>query len=97
MKIEEYELKQLPEPLLNWFKGHARTLPWRSEPTPYRVWVSEIMLQQTRVEAVKPYFERFMKELPDVAALADCPEEKLLKLWEGLGYYNVWRRDSVRI
>lgn len=88
MKIEEYELKQLPEPLLNWFKGHARTLPWRSEPTPYRVWVSEIMLQQTRVEAVKPYFERFMKELPDVAALADCPEEKLLKLWEGLGYYN---------
>ena len=58
------------------------------EPSPYRVWVSEIMLQQTRVEAVKPYFERFVETLPDVKALADCEEEKLLKLWEGLGYYN---------
>lgn len=74
--------------LLDWYDGHARVLPWRETPTPYRVWVSEIMLQQTRVEAVKPYFERFTAALPDIPALAGCPEEQLLKLWEGLGYYN---------
>ena len=85
---EKFDLKQIVAPLLSWFDGHARVLPWREEPTPYRVWVSEIMLQQTRVEAVKPYFERFTGALPDVAALADCSEERLLKLWEGLGYYN---------
>lgn len=86
--LRDIELEKLAEPLLEWFCGHARVLPWREEPTPYRVWVSEIMLQQTRVEAVKPYFERFTAALPDVAALAACPEDKLLKLWEGLGYYN---------
>ena len=88
--IKEFDLKQLVAPLLEWYlkPGVARVLPWREEPTPYRVWVSEIMLQQTRVEAVKPYFERFMKALPDVKALAECPEDELLKLWEGLGYYN---------
>lgn len=86
--LKDLDLKQLVEPLFQWFDEHARVLPWREEATPYRVWVSEIMLQQTRVEAVKPYFERFTEELPDVQALADCPEEKLLKLWEGLGYYN---------
>lgn len=88
MKIEEYGLQRLTEPLLEWFTDHARILPWREEPAPYRIWVSEIMLQQTRVEAVKPYFERFVKNLPDVKALAECEEERLLKLWEGLGYYN---------
>ena len=76
--ITDYNLQILIEPLLNWFAGHARVLPWREEPTPYRVWVSEIMLQQTRVEAVKPYFERFTKRLPDVEALAECPEDELL-------------------
>ena len=81
-------LEEIVVPLLEWYDRQARILPWRSEPTPYRVWVSEIMLQQTRVEAVKPYFARFMKELPTVNALAECPEEELLKLWEGLGYYN---------
>ena len=81
-------LSAVPIPLLLWYDKNRRILPWREEPTPYRVWVSEIMLQQTRVEAVKPYFERFMRQLPDIAALADVPEEKLLKLWEGLGYYN---------
>lgn len=86
--LRDIELEKLAEPLLEWFCGHARVLPWREEPTPYRVWISEIMLQQTRVEAVKPYFERFTAALPDVAALAECPEDKLLKLWEGLGYYN---------
>ena len=84
----EQDLKWLTEPLLQWFSSHARVLPWREEPTPYRVWVSEIMLQQTRVEAVKPYFERFVQSLPDVGSLAACKEEELLKLWEGLGYYN---------
>lgn len=79
---------RIAKPLLWWYdKGH-RVLPWREDPTPYKVWVSEIMLQQTRVEAVKPYFNRFMEELPDIAGLAQASEEKLLKLWEGLGYYN---------
>ncbi len=78
----------IPNPLLTWYDSNRRILPWREEPTPYRVWVSEIMLQQTRVEAVKPYFERFMKRLPNIEALAQAEEEELLKLWEGLGYYN---------
>ncbi|KAI4446278.1 Adenine DNA glycosylase [Eubacterium plexicaudatum ASF492] len=86
--LKDYPLEQLVRPLLEWYPHHARVLPWREEPAPYRVWVSEIMLQQTRVEAVKPYFERFMKELPDIASLARCPQDRLLKLWEGLGYYN---------
>lgn len=81
-------LKEIVTPLLDWYKEHARELPWRNEPDAYRVWVSEIMLQQTRVEAVKPYFERFLKELPTIQALAEAEEERLLKLWEGLGYYN---------
>lgn len=81
-------LKETVEPLLNWFHENARVLPWREHPLPYYVWVSEIMLQQTRVEAVKPFFARFIQALPDVEALAGCPEERLLKLWEGLGYYN---------
>ena len=75
-------------PLLAWYNLNGRTLPWRSVVTPYRTWVSEIMLQQTRVSAVIPYFERFMAELPDAAALATVPEERILKLWEGLGYYS---------
>lgn len=86
--IKDFELEKIVEPLLGWFIENARTLPWRTEPTPYRVWVSEIMLQQTRVEAVKPYFERFMRVLPGIKDLAECPEDELLKLWEGLGYYN---------
>ncbi|MBO5260018.1 MAG: A/G-specific adenine glycosylase [Agathobacter sp.] len=86
--IDDFNLRELILPLQEWFLKNARVLPWREEATPYHVWVSEIMLQQTRVEAVKPYFARFTKELPDVAALAVCPEDKLLKLWEGLGYYN---------
>lgn len=81
-------LEDIPKPLLTWYDANRRILPWRENPSPYRVWVSEIMLQQTRVEAVKPYFERFMKALPDVKTLAEAPEETLLKLWEGLGYYN---------
>lgn len=79
---------EIVSPLLTWYDCHARILPWREMPTPYRVWVSEIMLQQTRVEAVKPYYERFLEQFPDVYALAKASEEALLKLWEGLGYYN---------
>lgn len=86
--LQDCDLNKTIEPLLTWFHKNARMLPWREEPTPYRVWVSEIMLQQTRVEAVKPYFERFVSTLPDVKSLAECQEETLLKLWEGLGYYN---------
>lgn len=85
---EDNMLEQIVQPLLDWFDQNARILSWREKPEPYRVWVSEIMLQQTRVEAVKPFFERFTEALPDVKALADCPEDSLLKLWEGLGYYN---------
>ena len=81
-------LAQLPGLLVPWFLRAKRDLEWRNDPTPYRVWISEIMLQQTRVEAVKPYYDRFLAELPDVAALAAVDETRLLKLWEGLGYYR---------
>ena len=74
--------------LLEWYDKNARVLPWRENPTPYRVWISEMMLQQTRVEAVLPYFERFVSELPDVASLAAAAPERLLALWAGLGYYS---------
>ena len=74
--------------LLDWYKINKRDLPWRRNPTPYRVWVSEIMLQQTRIEAAKSYFERFTAALPDVRTLAAVEEEQVLKLWEGLGYYS---------
>lgn len=84
----ENKLKELVAPLLWWYDENRRILPWREEPTPYRVWISEIMLQQTRVEAGKGYFERFVKELPDVEALANVEDQQLMKLWEGLGYYN---------
>lgn len=81
-------LDLIAQPLLAWYDAGRRILPWREEPTPYHVWLSEIMLQQTRVEAVKPYYDRFLRHLPDIASLASVEEEELLKLWEGLGYYN---------
>ena len=74
--------------IADWYALSRRVLPWREEPTPYRIWISEIMLQQTRIEAVIPYYHRFLAELPDVAALAAVEEDRLLKLWEGLGYYS---------
>lgn len=86
--IETYDLSKLVIPALNWFYQNKRALPWREGKNPYHIWVSEIMLQQTRVEAVKPYYDRFLAQLPDPAALAAAQEERLLKLWEGLGYYN---------
>ena len=81
-------LERLPIPLLEWYRDNARVLPWRSDPTPYHVWLSEIMLQQTRVAAVLDYYRRFLEEAPTAAHLAALPEERLLKLWQGLGYYN---------
>jgi A/G-specific adenine glycosylase len=74
--------------LLNWYHQHGRTLPWRDHPDPYAVWVSEIMLQQTRVDTVIPYFEKWMKLFPDVRALANASEQDVLNAWEGLGYYS---------
>ncbi len=74
--------------LLSRYDRTKRDLPWRQDPTPYHVWISEIMLQQTRVEAVKPYYARFLDALPNVQALAGVPDDVLLKLWEGLGYYS---------
>lgn len=86
--LENTILYEMAEPIVNWYGRHKRDLPWRRNPDAYRVWVSEIMLQQTRVEAVKPYYERFLRELPTVKELAEAEEDTLLKLWEGLGYYN---------
>lgn len=82
------QLKKLETPLLRWYDTNRRILPWREVVSPYRTWVSEIMLQQTRVAAVLPYFQRFMQRYPTVEALARSEEEELMKLWEGLGYYS---------
>ena len=81
-------LGRLPELLLPWFAENARSMPWRETPQPYYTWISEIMLQQTRVDAATDYFLRFVRELPAIADLAAVPDEKLMKLWEGLGYYS---------
>lgn len=86
--LENPVLYEMAKPLIKWYQKNKRDLPWRKNPDAYRVWVSEIMLQQTRVEAVKPYYERFLKRLPGVKELAQAGEDVLLKLWEGLGYYN---------
>lgn len=86
--LEDPALYEMVSPIVTWFQKNKRDLPWRNHPDAYRVWVSEIMLQQTRVEAVKPYYERFLRELPTVKDLAEAKEDQLLKLWEGLGYYN---------
>lgn len=80
--------EQLPNLLLPWFQENARSLPWRKDTDPYHVWLSEIMLQQTRVSAVEAYYKRFLLAVPTIEALAQIPEDELFKLWEGLGYYN---------
>ena len=81
-------LNEMTAPLLYWYQGAARDLPWRREPTPYHVWISEIMLQQTRVEAVKGYYARFLEAFPTVEALAAADDDALNKVWQGLGYYS---------
>lgn len=88
MKTNDSIYRKLPYALLPWYKQNARMLPWRQDTQPYHVWLSEIMLQQTRVEAVRAYYIRFLEQLPDICALAEASEEQLFKLWEGLGYYN---------
>lgn len=85
---EEFHEFGFSHDLLAWYDSQKRDLPWRINRDPYRVWVSEIMLQQTRVETVKPYYQNFMEKFPTVEALADAPEEEVLKAWEGLGYYS---------
>lgn len=87
MKIQ-HNKEEFTKELIAWYNENARVLPWRENITPYRVWVSEVMLQQTRVEAVKPYFERFLLRLPTITDLANASEDDLHKLWEGLGYYR---------
>lgn len=87
--------KEFVEVLLYWYDTNQRILPWRESKDPYRIWVSEIMLQQTRVEAVKPYYERFIATLPDIKSLADAKEEVLMNLWQGLGYYNRVRNMQI--
>jgi len=81
-------MEAITKDLLAWYDAHRRILPWREEPTVYRVWISEVMLQQTRVDTVLPYFERFMNRFPTVEALAEAPLDDVLKLWSGLGYYS---------
>jgi A/G-specific adenine glycosylase len=80
--------KDCVRPLLKWYRTHARDLPWRRTHDPYAIWISEIMLQQTQVATVIPYWERWMKEIPTIQALAEASEQTILKLWEGLGYYR---------
>ena len=77
-----------PTALVEWFKHNQRSMPWRSVPSPYRTWISEVMLQQTQVDTVIPYFNAFMKKFPTIEALAKAPEDDVLKAWEGLGYYS---------
>ena len=81
-------MPELSQRILAWYQENARVLPWRGHPDSYAVWVSEIMLQQTRVETVIPYFERWMRQFPSITALAEAPEQAILSAWEGLGYYS---------
>lgn len=86
--MQKTDYSPLPSLLLPWYQAHRRDLPWRQDREPYHIWISEIMLQQTRVEAVRGYYTRFLAELPSIRALADCDDGRLTKLWEGLGYYS---------
>src|SRR6266568_1149709 len=86
--LQGRELATFRKQLLGWFRQFRRDLPWRQTKDPYHIWLSEIMLQQTRVAAAIPYYERFLKRFPDVHALASAPEEEVLRLWSGLGYYS---------
>src|SRR5260370_39499259 len=86
--LQSREFAAFRQQLLGWFGQYRRDLPWRRTKDPYRIWLSEIMLQQTRVAAVIPYYERFLERFPDVHALAAAPQEEVLRLWSGLGYYS---------
>lgn len=96
--VEKMDIKSFQDDLIGWFASEQRELPWRKDQDPYKVWVSEIMLQQTRVDTVIPYFKRFLENFPTIEALASADEEKVLKAWEGLGYYSRVRnlKSAVR-
>lgn len=87
-KIEQMKVTEFQHDLVNWFEAEQRDLPWRKDNDPYKIWVSEVMLQQTRVDTVIPYYNRFLEKFPTVDAFADADEESILKIWEGLGYYS---------
>ena len=99
--MEAFSFAAVVDPISRWYRENARSLPWREDPPdPYHVWLSEVMLQQTRIEAVIPYYDRFIRALPDVPALAGVEDNRLMKLWEGLGYYSRARnlkKAAVRI
>lgn len=100
MNHDTQRLSAMIPPLCIWYEANRKPLPWRNDPTPYHVWLSEIMLQQTRIEAVIPYYQRFLSELPTVFDLATVSDEKLMKLWQGLGYYSRARnlkKAAIRI
>ncbi|NMG59711.1 A/G-specific adenine glycosylase, partial [Geitlerinema sp. P-1104] len=86
-QFSEAQRQRLRRSLLEWYRHQGRSLPWRDQPTPYRIWISEVMLQQTQVKTVLPYFERWMQQFPDVQHLAQADLQTVLKAWEGLGYY----------
>src|SRR5690625_5603148 len=82
-----------PDSLLRWYQAHKRDLPWRFTNDPYKIWISEVMLQQTRVDTVISYYHRFIEALPTIQSLAEADLQQVLKLWEGLGYYSRARKD----
>ena len=86
--MDSANFSKFQDALLGWFQVFQRELPWRKDRDPYRIWISEIMLQQTRVAAVIPYYERFLSRFPDVESLATAPQDEVLRLWSGLGYYS---------
>ena len=88
IKWNEAEIVEFQQKILTWYISHRREMPWREDPTPYRIWISEIMLQQTRVDTVIPYFNNFMEKYPTIESLANSDEDELMKYWEGLGYYS---------
>lgn len=88
MNFDPTQFEKIIPALIDWHRRNRRPMPWRDAPTPYHVWLSEIMLQQTRIEAATPYYLHFIAELPDIASLAAADDDRLMKLWEGLGYYS---------
>src|SRR5690606_30710568 len=86
--LDDMEIEKFQKDLVHWFIREQRDLPWRKDSDPYKVWVSEIMLQQTRVDTVIPYYERFLEKFPTIESFADADDESVLKIWEGLGYYS---------
>jgi A/G-specific adenine glycosylase len=95
LKLPADRLEALRRQLLAWYERHRRSLPWRAETDPYRIWISEVMLQQTQVATVIPYYQRFLERFPSVASLAAASLEEVLKAWEGLGYYARARPEST--